>query len=56
LRGDEEDFKRTGTNPPSSPQPAGKGEISVRDIRDNFVMIIDGKTIIALDLAAARKR
>jgi hypothetical protein len=53
--GDEEDFKGTGSNPRSSP-PAAKGEISVRDIRDNVVKIIDGKTIIELDLAAARKR
>jgi hypothetical protein len=33
-----------------------KSEISVRDIRDNSVTVIDGGTIAALDLAAVRKR
>jgi hypothetical protein len=29
-----------------------KGEVSVRDLRDNFVTVIDGEKIIALDLGA----
>jgi FMN-dependent NADH-azoreductase len=33
-----------------------QSEVSVRDVRDNSVRVIDGKTIAALDLAAARKR
>jgi hypothetical protein len=31
-------------------------EVSVRDIRDNSVIVIDGVKIVSLDLAAARKR
>ena len=31
-------------------------EVSVRDLRDNSITVIDGRTIAAFDLAAARKR
>ena len=32
-----------------------QSEVSVRDIRDNTLTVIDGAAIAALDLAAARK-
>ena len=31
-------------------------EVSVRDVRDNSVTVIDGERIVSMDLAAARKR
>jgi hypothetical protein len=33
-----------------------QSEVSIRDLRDNCVTVIDGATIVAFDLAAARKR
>ena len=33
-----------------------QSEVSVRDVRDNSSTVIDGKNIVAFDLAAARKR
>jgi hypothetical protein len=33
-----------------------ESEVSVRDVRDNSSTVIDGKNIVAFDLAAARKR
>ena len=32
-----------------------QSEVSVRDIRDDTVTVIDGATIVALDLATARR-
>jgi hypothetical protein len=37
-------------------QKQPQSDVSVRDVRDNSVMMIDGENIVALDLAAARKR
>jgi len=33
-----------------------KSEISVRDIRDNSVTVIDGEKLVSLNLSVARKR
>jgi hypothetical protein len=33
-----------------------QSEVSIRDVRDNSITVIDGGTIVAFDLAAARKR
>ena len=33
-----------------------QSEVSIRDVRDNCITVIDGRTIVAFDLAAARKR
>jgi FMN-dependent NADH-azoreductase len=33
-----------------------QSEVSVRDLRDNSITVIDGATIVAFDLVAARKR
>jgi len=32
-----------------------QSEVTVRDIRDNSVTVIDGEKVVALDLMAARK-
>jgi hypothetical protein len=37
-------------------QKQPQSEVSIRDIRDNSVTVIDGEKIVSLDLAAARKR
>ena len=31
-----------------------QSEVSIRDVRDNSITVIDGKTIVAFNLAAAR--
>ena len=33
-----------------------QSEVSIRDLRDNSITVIDRGTIVAFDLAAARKR
>jgi hypothetical protein len=37
-------------------QKQPQSEISVRDVRDNSVTVIDGGKLVSLDFAAAKKR
>jgi FMN-dependent NADH-azoreductase len=37
-------------------QAQPQSEVSIRDVRDNSVTVIDGELVVALNLVAARKR
>jgi hypothetical protein len=37
-------------------QKQPQSEVSVRNLRDNFITVIDGENIVAMDAAAVRKR